>query len=47
MVERRLSTARTVGDRMNEILTAEIRRTLQLLGVRSVDELTPAHVRLP
>jgi L-lactate dehydrogenase (cytochrome) len=34
-------------DRMNEILTAEIRRTLQLLGVRSVDELTPAHVRLP
>jgi L-lactate dehydrogenase (cytochrome) len=34
-------------DRVNEILTAEIRRTLQLLGVRSVRELTPAHVRLP
>ena len=34
-------------DRANEILTAEITRTLQLLGVRSVAELTPAHVRLP
>lgn len=34
-------------DRANEILTAEIRRTLQLLGVRSVRELTSAHVRLP
>ncbi len=29
-----------------EILTAEIRRTLQLIGVNSVDELRPAHVRL-
>jgi L-lactate dehydrogenase (cytochrome) len=28
------------------ILTAEIVRTLQLLGVNSVDELRPAHVRL-
>ena len=34
-------------DRANEILTAEIRRTLQLLGVRSVRDLTPEHVRLP
>lgn len=34
-------------DRLNQILTAEIRRTLQLLGVRSVAELGPEHVRLP
>ncbi|MDT7705215.1 MAG: hypothetical protein QOG20_822 [Pseudonocardiales bacterium] len=29
-----------------EILTGEIRRTLQLVGVKSVDELRPSHVRL-
>lgn len=29
-----------------EILTGEIRRTLQLIGVNSVDELRPSHVRL-
>ena len=29
-----------------QILTGEITRTLQLIGVNSVDELTPAHVRL-
>lgn len=29
-----------------EILTGELTRTLQLLGVTSVDALTPAHVRL-
>ena len=29
-----------------EILTGEITRTLQLLGVSSVDELSPRHVRL-
>jgi L-lactate dehydrogenase (cytochrome) len=34
-------------DRTAEILTKEIRRTMQLLGVRTVDELTPAHVKLP
>lgn len=34
-------------DRVHQILVAEIRRTLQLLGVRSVGELTAAHVRLP
>ena len=32
--------------RAADILTAEVRRTLQLLGVRSVDELTPDRVRL-
>lgn len=30
-----------------EILSTELRRTMQLLGVRSVAELTPEHVRLP
>jgi L-lactate dehydrogenase (cytochrome) len=30
-----------------DILTAEIARTLRLLGVRSFAELTPAHVKLP
>ncbi len=30
-----------------DILTSEITRTLRLLGVRSVTELTPAHVKLP
>ncbi|NED98864.1 alpha-hydroxy acid oxidase [Phytoactinopolyspora halotolerans] len=30
-----------------EILSTEIRRTMQLLGTRTVDELQPAHVRLP
>ena len=34
-------------DRAAEILTREVRRTMQLLGVRSVDELRPAHVSLP
>jgi len=34
-------------DRVAEILTTEIGRTLRLLGVRSVAELTPEHVRLP
>ena len=29
-----------------EILTGEITRTMQLIGVTSVDELRPAHVRL-
>lgn len=33
--------------RATEILAREIRRTMQLLGVRSVDELRPEHVRLP
>ncbi|MCB0978762.1 MAG: alpha-hydroxy-acid oxidizing protein, partial [Acidimicrobiales bacterium] len=32
-------------DRAIEILTEEIVRTMKLLGVRSVDELEPAHVR--
>jgi L-lactate dehydrogenase (cytochrome) len=34
-------------DRAAEILSTEIRRTMRLLGVRSVGELTPAHVKLP
>jgi len=34
-------------DRVGQILTAEIARTLRLLGVQSVDQLTPDHVRLP
>ncbi len=34
-------------DRLDEILTAQLRRTLQLLGVRSVAELRPEHVSLP
>jgi L-lactate dehydrogenase (cytochrome) len=34
-------------DRAAEILTREVRRTMQLLGVRSVGELKPSHVRLP
>ena len=33
--------------RAADILAREIRRTMQLLGVRSVGELTPDHVRLP
>jgi L-lactate dehydrogenase (cytochrome) len=33
--------------RATEILSTEVRRTLQLLGVRSVAELTPEHVKLP
>ena len=33
--------------RAAEILTAEIRRTMKLLGVRSIGELGPQHVRLP
>jgi len=34
-------------DRAAEILTKEIRRTMQLLGVRTVSELEPRHVNLP
>jgi L-lactate dehydrogenase (cytochrome) len=34
-------------DRCIEILETEIRRTLKLLGVTSVEDLQPAHVRLP
>lgn len=34
-------------DRVGQILTTEIARTLRLLGVRSLAELTPDHVRLP
>jgi L-lactate dehydrogenase (cytochrome) len=34
-------------ERAVEILERELRRTMQLLGVRSVDELGPQHVRLP
>ncbi|RIQ30979.1 alpha-hydroxy acid oxidase [Jiangella rhizosphaerae] len=33
--------------RAAEILTTEVRRTMQLLGARTVDELNPSHVRLP
>lgn len=34
-------------DRVGQILSTEIARTLRLLGVQSVDQLTPEHVRLP
>lgn len=34
-------------DRAGRILTTEIARTMRLLGVQSVDQLTPDHVRLP
>jgi len=34
-------------DRAAEILTREVRRTMQLLGVASIAELQPSHVRLP
>ncbi|MGY4645181.1 alpha-hydroxy acid oxidase [Cellulomonas sp. URHB0016] len=34
-------------DRAVEILAREVRRTMALLGVSSVDELGPQHVRLP
>jgi len=34
-------------ERAVEILSREIRRTMQLLGVRSIGELGPQHVRLP
>lgn len=34
-------------DRAVAILDAEVRRTMQLLGVRTVTELGPGHVRLP
>ncbi|HZC51594.1 MAG TPA: alpha-hydroxy acid oxidase [Mycobacterium sp.] len=33
--------------RATEILSAEVRRTMQLLGVRSASELGPQHVQLP
>jgi L-lactate dehydrogenase (cytochrome) len=29
-----------------QILAAEVERTMQLIGVNSVDELRPSHVRL-
>jgi L-lactate dehydrogenase (cytochrome) len=35
------------AQRAVDILTAEITRTLRLLGVRSLAELTPGHVKLP
>jgi L-lactate dehydrogenase (cytochrome) len=34
-------------ERAAEILTREIRRTMQLLGVRTLAELNPQHVKLP
>lgn len=34
-------------ERAAEILSREIRRTMQLLGVRSLSELRPQHVKLP
>ena len=34
-------------ERAVQILEREVRRTMQLLGVRSLDELGPQHVRLP
>jgi len=34
-------------DRAVEILISEMRRTMQLLGVRTINELTPQHVTLP
>ncbi|HWS51583.1 MAG TPA: alpha-hydroxy acid oxidase [Microbacterium sp.] len=34
-------------DRALEILSAELVRTMKLLGVGAVDDLTPAHVRVP
>lgn len=34
-------------DRATEILASEVQRTMALLGVSSVDQLTPDHVRLP
>ncbi len=34
-------------DRAAEILTREVRRTMALLGVRSISRLGPQHVRLP
>ena len=34
-------------DRAAEILTREVRRTMQLLGAASIAELRPSHVRLP
>ena len=34
-------------DRAAEILTAEVRRTMALLGVNRIDQLAPHHVRLP
>jgi L-lactate dehydrogenase (cytochrome) len=34
-------------DRAAEILTREVRRTMQLLGVRSIGELKPSHISLP
>jgi L-lactate dehydrogenase (cytochrome) len=34
-------------DRAAEILSQEIRRTMQLLGVRTIDNLGPRHVKLP
>jgi L-lactate dehydrogenase (cytochrome) len=30
-----------------DILTSEVKRTMRLLGVRSMAELTPEHAKLP
>jgi L-lactate dehydrogenase (cytochrome) len=34
-------------ERVAEILTTEVRRTMQLLGVQKIDDLGPQHVTLP
>jgi len=34
-------------DRAAEILSTEIKRTMQLLGARSISDLGPQHVKLP
>jgi L-lactate dehydrogenase (cytochrome) len=34
-------------ERAAQILTTEVRRTMALLGVPSVKDLNPSHVRLP
>ncbi len=34
-------------ERAAQILTTEVKRTMALLGVRSVEDLNPSHVRLP
>jgi L-lactate dehydrogenase (cytochrome) len=41
-----MAGGRTGVDKAVQILTGEIVRTLQLIGVNSVDELRPSHVRL-
>jgi L-lactate dehydrogenase (cytochrome) len=34
-------------DRVNQILAEELTRTMKFLGVTSLNELTPDHVKLP